>query len=234
MIGVTGNSLNNVKFLKLQNIEREIPGKFQPIIRCIWWLWEFYVFYLLSGFLGSLMMFIVQNKLRLFITAVFCSSAFVPLSFYFWFRSIYHAIKANNPFGYGLFLANFSIHLVLSTVTALGIPGFGCGLIDSIEAFKINTIYALFLLLVSIVEIFYVVVSFVTLYLVCKTFGTTSKSFQTALQNAQTNQNQTYSMNEATEGPSSSNVSVIIQEGESSLGNNVQTNVEHDNEERSS
>jgi hypothetical protein len=67
----------------------------------------------------------------------------VPLSFVFWYRSIYVGVKHDRSVSFMLFYFNFGVHLAAMIVLAIGIPGWGgAGFIYMISSFGRNEIGA--------------------------------------------------------------------------------------------
>jgi hypothetical protein len=67
----------------------------------------------------------------------------VPLSFAFWYRSIYVGVKHDRSVSFMLFYFNFGIHLAAMTILAIGVPGWGgAGFIYMISSFGRNEVGA--------------------------------------------------------------------------------------------
>lgn len=67
----------------------------------------------------------------------------IPLSFVFWYRSIYVGVKHDRSISFMLFYFNFGIHLAAMIILGIGIPGWGgSAFIYMISSFGRNEIGA--------------------------------------------------------------------------------------------
>ena len=117
------------------DIDVEIKGQYQILIKRLYRLWMAHVILLFVNLLvGSLYVFVGGDQGETFGLALIYWMLFTPLSFVCWFRPAYKAFRDNSSLNFMLFFFVFFFQFLTSVVCALGIGGTGSsGLIKGIS-----------------------------------------------------------------------------------------------------
>ena len=117
------------------DIDVEIKGQYQILIRRLYRLWMAHVILLFVNLLvGSFYVFVGGDRGETFGLALINWMLFTPLSFLCWFRPAYKAFRDNSSLNFMLFFFFFFFQFLTSVVCSLGIGGTGSsGLIKGIS-----------------------------------------------------------------------------------------------------
>lgn len=112
-----------------QDIRADIPPQFQRWLRMVFYLWLIYIIALFFNGLSSLGYMVLGNKSGLiqFCLSVAYFLVFIPLSYIFWFRSLYRAFRNDSSvFFMTFFLIDF-FFVGTNILFALGVISGQCG-----------------------------------------------------------------------------------------------------------
>ena len=117
------------------DIDVEIKGQYQILIKRLYRLWTAHVILLFVNLLvASFYVFVGGDRGETFGLALIYWMLFTPLSFLCWFRPAYKAFRDNSSLNFMLFFFVFFFQFLTSVVCALGIGGTGSsGLIKGIS-----------------------------------------------------------------------------------------------------
>ena len=117
------------------DIDVEIKGQYQILIKRLYRLWTAHVILLFVNLLvASFYVFVGGDRGETFGLALIYWMLFTPLSFLCWFRPAYKAFRDNSSLNFMLFFFVFFFQFLNSVVYALGIGGTGSsGLIKGIS-----------------------------------------------------------------------------------------------------
>lgn len=109
------------------DISADIPIQSQRTCKMVFYIWQLYVFTLLFNFICALALLCDSgaNGGVTFGVALLYLVIFPPMSFLFWYRPLYKALKNDSSFNYFLFFFMFFFQIIFCALYAIGIPGFG-------------------------------------------------------------------------------------------------------------
>lgn len=120
-----------------QDINVDIPLEFQKIVRMLYYLWMFHALMLILNILGGLGIFIALDDGATFGLSILYFIVFTPFSYICWFRPVYKAFRSDSSFNFMVFFFIFSFQLIVSIISAIGIPSMGsCGWVMVGKAFN--------------------------------------------------------------------------------------------------
>ncbi|KAK3891220.1 hypothetical protein Pcinc_004886 [Petrolisthes cinctipes] len=165
-----------------QDINVDIPLEFQKIVRMLYYLWMFHALMLLLNILGGLSVFIAFNEGAVFGLSILYFFIFTPFSYICWFRPVYKAFRSDSSFNFMVFFFVFSFQLIVSIISAIGIPSMGsCGWVTVGKAFNESKIgLGVFLALLACCSTFMALVIAYTLLWVHRIYRSTGASFAKA------------------------------------------------------
>ena len=105
------------------DITVEIPMESQRTCRIMFHLWQFYVFTLFFNCITTLAALCIgyEGGGEMFGLSLVFLVLFTPLSFLFWYRSIYKALKSDSSFSYMMFFFLFTAQIIVVFIFCLGI-----------------------------------------------------------------------------------------------------------------
>lgn len=123
------------------DISVEIPMESQKTCKMMFVIWQFYVFCLFFNCITALASLCIgySKSATLFGVSILYLVLFPPLSFVFWYRPIYKALRSGSSFNFMLFFFIFFFQTVFTVLYGLGLDFLGtCGWINgaSIAATK--------------------------------------------------------------------------------------------------
>ncbi|KAJ3117301.1 Secretory carrier-associated membrane protein 2 [Phlyctochytrium bullatum] len=109
------------------DISKDIPDDGQKLVKRIYIGWFVSMAAAFFNFIGAFALATQKADLAgtTFALSIVILGAGVPVSFVFWYRPLYKAVKNNHQTEYMFFYLNFSAHLLICLILSLGIPGFG-------------------------------------------------------------------------------------------------------------
>ncbi|XP_068622545.1 secretory carrier-associated membrane protein 1 [Battus philenor] len=134
-----------------QDINVDIPLEFQRIVRHLYHLWMFHALVLAVNIIGAMSLMFAGESFTIFGLAILYFVLLTPFSFICWYRPIYKAFRSDSSFNFMVFFFIFLFQIIITTVQSIGFTNGGsCGLITSINAFKLNVGVGIITLLVTI------------------------------------------------------------------------------------
>ncbi|KAJ3097897.1 Secretory carrier-associated membrane protein 5 [Phlyctochytrium planicorne] len=121
------NELNLAEQRMRHREARDIPEQGQRLVKRLYVGWYFNCLAYFINFLAAFAL--VTQKAEAggttFALSIVILVAGIPVGFVFWYRPLYKAVKTSNQMEYNFFLANYGIHLFISLILAIGVPGWG-------------------------------------------------------------------------------------------------------------
>lgn len=123
------------------DITVDIPMESQRTCRMVFFIWQLYVFALIFNLLTALALVCTggESGATTFGVSLLYMVLFAPLSFVFWYRPLYKALKNDSSFNYMIFFFMYFFQIIFVIVYALGIPALGtCGWINAVKELSDN------------------------------------------------------------------------------------------------
>lgn len=109
------------------DISADIPIQSQRTCKMVFYTWQLYTLTIIFNFICALAYLIDGGDSAgvLFGVSILYGILFPPISFVFWYRPLYKALKNDSSFNYFLFFFVFFFQIVFNALYAIGIPGLG-------------------------------------------------------------------------------------------------------------
>jgi len=109
------------------DISADIPIQSQRTCKMLFYVWQLYVLTVVFNFICALAYLIDGGDGGgvLFGVSILYLILFPPMSFLFWYRPLYKALRSDSSFNYFLFFFVFFFQVVFNALYAIGIPGLG-------------------------------------------------------------------------------------------------------------
>ncbi|XP_026202049.1 secretory carrier-associated membrane protein 4 isoform X2 [Anabas testudineus] len=134
-----------------QNIEEEIPGPHQQLLRRAFILWKMYSGTLFLNFISCIAWWAGGGNAINVGFALLWLILFSPCSYACWFRPLYKAFRADSSFNFMAFFFVFFAQCVLTFIQSIGISGWGtCGWIATVMFFSVNVGSAVVMLITTL------------------------------------------------------------------------------------
>ncbi|XP_013200817.1 secretory carrier-associated membrane protein 1 [Amyelois transitella] len=164
-----------------QDINVDIPLEFQRVVRHLYHLWMFHALVLALNIIGAMSLMFVDQGFTIFGLSILYFVLLTPFSFICWYRPIYKAFRSDSSFNFMVFFFIFLFQIIITLVQSIGFSdGGSCGLITSINAFKVNVAVGIITMLVTIGFITCVVADVMLLTKVHRIYRSTGASLAKA------------------------------------------------------
>ncbi|KAJ3096852.1 Secretory carrier-associated membrane protein 5 [Phlyctochytrium planicorne] len=127
--------------LVYHDIQNDIPQQGQWLVKRLFMAWWLSSVTYIVNFAACFALLIVKAESAggTFGLALIIMLIGIPVSFVFWYQPLYNGVKSDRSISFFLFFFNFSFHLAVSALLAVGIPGWGgAGVIYSLSQLGSN------------------------------------------------------------------------------------------------
>ncbi|KAI8846778.1 scamp family-domain-containing protein [Chytridium lagenaria] len=113
------------------DIQKDIPEPAQKLVKRVYAGWFLNCIVYFINFIAAFALLTQKAEAAgtTFALALVIMCAGIPVSFVFWYRPLYKAVKHGTPTEYMFFMINYGIHLLMSLVLAIGFQWGGAGII---------------------------------------------------------------------------------------------------------
>jgi len=133
------------------NIHDEIPENGRTIVRRVYFSWFSFSFALFLNMIALLSGVIVDSDVGVdFGISIALLAVLIPVSFVFWYRTLYVAVKRDRGVNYFFFFFNYICHIGFCIIMCIGIPKSGAGgFINAVTVFSGKNVASGIILLIS-------------------------------------------------------------------------------------
>ncbi|KAJ3006612.1 hypothetical protein HKX48_009554 [Thoreauomyces humboldtii] len=128
--------------LVYHDIEKEIPVRGRWLVKRVYLGWMLAVLVYFVNCIAAFCLLVTNASSGgvTFGVSLLILLVGTPVSFVFWYRPLYKAVRADSSAGFFFFWFNYGCHLAVAVLLAVGIPGWGgVGIILTLAQFKNNT-----------------------------------------------------------------------------------------------